>query len=156
MMSMEPIILSINISKGGIPKLPVNEIFVHQAGLEGDGHNHDKHYRPTQAVSIQDIETLQELIQEGYSLHPGATGENLTVQHLKVNCLPVGTILEFPSGLTIELTKVRQPCYVLDSINPRLKEDILNRCGMYAQVNAPGTIRAGDRLTIRKPHSPHK
>ena len=58
--------------------------------------------------------------------------------------MPLGTLLEFPSGLCLEITKVRKPCYVLDSIHPSLKEDIRGRCGLYAQVNRPGIIRVGD------------
>ena len=31
-----------------------------------------------------------------------------------------------------------------DSINPRLKEDILGRCGMYAKVLKEGTLAKGE------------
>ncbi|MBP9854166.1 MAG: MOSC domain-containing protein [Candidatus Omnitrophica bacterium] len=146
---MLPRIISINISKGGIPKLPVSSIVVTASGLEGDGHNHEKHNRPTQAISLQDIEKLEELKGEGYVLSPGETGENLTVKDLNVNALSIGSILEFSSGLVIEITKVRNPCYVLDQINPQLKTDIVGRCGMYAQVNRPGMIKQGDTITLR-------
>lgn len=55
----QPSVISINISKGGIPKLPVNSVRVSVKGLDGDGHNHEKHYRLEQAVCIQDIEMLE-------------------------------------------------------------------------------------------------
>ncbi len=89
-----PKVVSINISKGGIPKFPVDSVRVQKSGLEGDGHNHEKHYRLEQAVSLQDVERLEEFHRKGYPLYPGATGENLTVQNLNVNNLPLGTILE--------------------------------------------------------------
>lgn len=143
-----PHIISINISKGGIPKHPVEFIRVLSTGLQGDGHNHEKHYRNEQAVSIQDIEKLEELSKEGYSLSSGATGENLTVRNLKVNELPIGTKLVFSQGLIIELTKVRKPCYVLDAIDSKLKEDIVNRCGMYARVIQEGNIQINDVITV--------
>ena len=147
----QPYIVSINTSKGGIPKLPVDSVKVLAAGLEGDGHNHEKHYRAIQAVSLQDMEKLEELQSEGYSLNPGSTGENLTVKNLDINSLAIGTILEFPQGLCIELTKVRQPCYVLDTINPKLKDDIVGRCGMYAKVLQEGMIQRGDVIKVVKP-----
>lgn len=150
-MKNEAKVVSINISSGGIPKLPVDSVWITKAGLEGDGHNHEKHYRPEQAVCLQDIEMLKQLQSEGYPLYAGTTGENLTVQGLNVNELPLGTILEFPEGLIIELSKVRKPCYVLDSINPQLKEDIIGRCGMYARVLKEGSIRIGDKILIEKP-----
>lgn len=143
-----PIVLSINISKGGIPKLPVDFIRVTSAGLEGDGHNHEKHRTSIQAVCLQDIEKLNELREEGYPLEAGTTGENLTMRGLDVNHLPVGTILRFSSGVVMELTKVRKPCYVLDAIHPKLKEDIVGRCGLYAKVLQEGALNTGDWVEL--------
>lgn len=148
-----PQIISINISQGGIPKLPVISTEVKFSGLAGDGHNHQKHYRPEQAVSLQDIEKLDELREEGYQLYAGATGENLTVKNLNVNDLPLGTVLKFSSGLALEISKIRKPCYVLDAIDPKLKEDIIGRCGMYARVIEEGAIEAEDFIEVAKPTS---
>jgi len=145
---MLPHIVSVNVSKGGIPKSPVSAVQVYATGLEGDGHDHEKHYRLEQAVCLQDIEKLDELRREGYVLYPGATGENLTVSHLNVNALAIGTVLEFPSGLKIQLTKVRTPCYVLDAISPQLKENMIGRCGMYAKVISPGPVNEYDIVKI--------
>lgn len=146
-------ILAINISSGGIPKTSVYSSYLTILGFEGDGHNHEKHRTPLQAVCLQDIETLTELRRDGYSLVPGQTGENLTVRNLAVNELPLGTRLEFSSGVILEVTKVRKPCYVLDSIHPKLKEDIANRCGIYARVMQEGRLTIGDSICIAKPAS---
>ena len=143
-----PFVLSINISKGGIPKLPVDSIQVTSSGLAGDGHNHEKHQTPLQAVSLQDMEELTRLCEEGFSLSAGTTGENLTVRNLNVNRLPIGTILEFTSGIILEVTKIRKPCYVLDAIDPKLKEVIVGRCGIYAKVLKEGTLTMGDQVRI--------
>lgn len=140
----KPTILPINISKGGIPKLPVQFLYLNIVGFDGDGHNHEKHRTPMQAVCLQDIEKLDELRDEGYPLEAGTTGENLTMRDLHVNHLSVGTVLRFSSGVVIELTKVRKPCYVLDAIHPKLKEDVVGRCGMYAKVLHEGALHAGD------------
>lgn len=149
-----PIVLSINISKGGIPKLPVNSTRITSAGLEGDGHNHAKHNTPFQAVCIQDLEKLEELRQNGYPLSPGQAGENLTVENLHVNNLPLGTILEFSGGVILEIFKVRKPCYVMDAIHPQLKEDAVGRHGMYAKVLQEGIVKANDSITVIKPAPP--
>ena len=147
------IILSINISKGGIPKSPVSSVRVNFAGLEGDGHNHEKHYRPTQAVCIQDAERLEELCAKGYPLVPGAAGENLTVRGLNVNALPAGTVLEFSGGVVLEITRSRPTCYVMDQIHPKLKEDATDCHGMYAKVLEEGTVRINDSIKAIKPAS---
>ncbi len=144
-------ITSINISRGGIPKKPIRSVFIHEGGLEGDGHNHAKHYRPAQAVSLQDMETLAELNAEGFPLTAGMTGENLNVRHLYVNALPVGTRLFFTGGVAIEITRKRPPCYVLDAIDPRLKKAIAGRCGVYAKVVQGGRLDCGASVNIQLP-----
>lgn len=146
-----PTVISINVSNGGVPKLPVEQVYVSQSGLEGDEHNHEKHYRPTQAVCIQDIEQLNALSELGYPLGPGTAGENLTVKNLYVNSLPVGTILEFSGGLILEITRCRPTCYVMDQIHPKLKEDATDRHGMYAKVNQPASLSVGERIKVKKP-----
>ena len=143
-----PRVISINISKGGIPKLPVSNVRITEQGLEGDEHDHQKHYRLEQAVSLQDMEMLEQLQREGYPLQAGTTGENLTVKNLNVNKLPVGTRLRFGGGVVLELSKVRKPCYVLDSINPRLKKDIVDRCGIYAKVIVTGILTQNTAIYI--------
>jgi len=146
--SSAPQVISINVSRGGIPKLPVDSIRVTSTGLEGDGHNHAKHNTPLQAVCIQDLEKLKELSQTGYPLSPGQAGENLTVEHLHVNELPIGTVLEFSGGVILEISKVRKPCYVMDAIHPKLKEDAVGHHGMYTRVLRAGILNQGERIEV--------
>jgi MOSC domain-containing protein YiiM len=143
---MTPHVVSINTSKGGIPKLPVESTRLTFAGLGGDGHNHAKHNTPLQAVCLQDLEKLEELGDNGYRLIPGQTGENLTVKGLNVNQLPLGTVLKFSGGVVLEISKVRKPCYVMDAIDLRLKEDVLGRHGMYAKVLHEGFLKVGEEI----------
>lgn len=145
-----PIVLSINISKGGIPKLPVESVRITASGLEGDGHNHAKHCDPVQAVCLQDVEKLAGLKSRGYDLFPGAGGENLTVRNLDVNNLPPGTVLAFSGGVVLEISKVRKPCYVMDAIHPSLKEDAVGRHGMYARVLKEGIVNNGETIHVIK------
>lgn len=150
------LVVSINISNGGIPKRAVPFVRILSSGLEGDGHHHAKHCRPEQAVSFQDVEKLAELRNEGYSLYCGGIGENISVAHLNVNSLGLGTILNFSGGIQLEITKIRNPCYVLDAIHPRLKEVIIGRCGMYAKVLKEGMLRVGETIEVLLPMSvPH-
>lgn len=144
-----PQVAAVCISGGGIPKLPQTSATVTFVGLAGDGHDHAKHNSPLQAVCLQDLETLEDLTKEGFALKPGTTGENLTVRDLKVNHLGAGAILEFSGGVVLELTRERKPCYVLDAIDPRLKEVIAGRCGFYARVLREGLIQAGDIIQVR-------
>ncbi len=56
----------------------------------------------------------------------------------------------FSGGVILELTKIRKPCYVLDAIDPRLKEVIIGRCGFYAKVLQEGLINTGDNIFIKE------
>jgi MOSC domain-containing protein YiiM len=138
-------VISISTSKGGIPKIPINDVVITFAGLKGDGHNHAKHNSPLQAVCLQDFELIQEVSRE-IPLSFGTIGENLMVRGLNVQRLPLGTVLTFEGGVVLELTKVRMPCYVLDSIDPRLKELLIGRCGMYAKVIREGLLKRGEAI----------
>ncbi|MCZ6837008.1 MAG: MOSC domain-containing protein [Planctomycetota bacterium] len=148
-----PSVLSINLSKGGIPKLPVDAANVTLAGLEGDGHDHDKHNTPMQAISLLDVEDCEDLQNEGFDVFPGATGENITCRGLSVDDLTIGDRLHFSGGVELELTKKRKPCFVLDSIDPTLKDVFGGRCGFLAKVITMGTIRTGETIDVQ--HTDH-
>ena len=141
-------VVSVNTSPGGIPKLPRDRCLVTIAGLEGDGHNHEKHRSPLQAVSLIDEEILEAMQDEGHDLQPGMLGENLTLRGAAIQLLGLGDRLRFSSGLEIEITKVRPPCYVLDELDPILKKIMWNRIGMYARVLHEGEVASGDSLEI--------
>ena len=143
-------VVSVNTSPGGIPKLPHPSRMVTCAGLEGDGHNHEKHRSPVQAISMLDIEILQAIEPEGHRLVPGAFGENLTLSQAAIQMCGLGDRLLFPSGLELEITKVRNPCYVLDAISIELKRTMWNRLGMYAKVLTEGKVHQGDVFIVHR------
>jgi MOSC domain-containing protein YiiM len=144
----EGTVLAVCISKGGVPKLPVESARVTVEGIVGDGRDHAKHAKPTRAVSIQDDELLAELRAEGYPVEHGSMGENLTVRGLDVQHLAPGTQLALSGGVVLELTEVRKPCFVLDPIDPRLKEAVVERCGFMAKVVKEGELRSGEVIRV--------
>jgi MOSC domain-containing protein YiiM len=145
-----PTVVAVNLSAGGIPKRSVSETRLTFEGLEGDLHEHEKHRRTDRAVSIQDLELLDDLRSEGYAVGPGLMGENLTVRNLQVQSLATGDRLQFDSGAVLELTSVRKPCFVLDQIDPKLKEIVIGRCGFMAKVIATGVLRPGQEITVQR------
>ena len=134
-----PQVVAVCLSSGGIPKTPVPIARLEEAGFDGDRHFHEKHSRPDRAVSILDAEVLEQLIREGFVLCPGAMGENLTVKGLDVQSLAVGSILSIGDAV-LRLEQPRKPCYVLDAIDPRLKEVVVGRCGYMASVLRGGVV----------------
>src|SRR5687768_18536145 len=87
-------VLSVNVSPGGVPKLPVSEARVTQGGVEGDRQRETTvHGGPTRAVSLLAIETIERVQADGHPIEPGSTGENLTTAGIEVGRLPAGTRL---------------------------------------------------------------
>lgn len=135
-------VVAVCTSGGSIPKQPLAGVEVTTSGLLGDGHAHAKHNRPERAVSLFDLEILTQLQKEGFPLYPGAIGENLTIAGLHVQGLPPGTLLKIGDVL-LRLEEPRKPCYVLDAIDPNLKDVIVGRCGYMASVKRGGLIEPG-------------
>lgn len=143
----EPCVVSVSISPGGIPKRPNAVGMLAKDGFVGDGRNHAKHLRPDRAVSLWDLEILEQLVAEGFALTPGAAGENLTIAALHVQQMTPGTLLRIGDAV-LKLEQPRKPCYVLDAIDPRLKDAILGRCGYLASVVKEGMIAPGMAIAI--------
>jgi len=140
-------VIAISISPGGIPKAPQSDAWLTVDGFIGDGRNHTKHIRRERAVSLLDDEILEQLQEEGFCVAPGVIGENLTLRGVHVQAMSAGALLRV--GQTIlRLEEPRKPCYVLDVIDPRLKEVIVGRCGYLASVVRGGMLLPGAAVEV--------
>jgi len=140
-------LLSVNISTGGIPKLPQQRVQVTEAGLEGDGQAHSKHTKPTRAVSLLEAEVLEQLREEGYFVAPGVLGENLTTAGL-YGRVAAGDHLVFSGGVELRISEARKPCFVLDAVDPNLQKATVGRLGWLASVLTPGSISPGETIEV--------
>ena len=105
-------IVSINISKGGIPKLPVPSIPLTMDGLQGDGHNHEKHRASFQAVCLQDIEKLEDSIYSKFDsvydafIEIGRNGIE-SIKELKIPKKTASVIEEICSKIKLPSVEIR-------------------------------------------------
>ncbi len=151
-------LLQINVSDGGVPKLPVPAARVTSDGVEGDRQRGvTVHGGPHRAVSILGIEAIQRVAAEGHPIEPGSTGENLTTEGFDVSALAVGSRLAIGAGVVLELSSVANPCR---TIRDSFADQRFGRLGakahpldsrMYARVIRPGTVRAGDPIRVSPP-----
>src|SRR5262249_24993199 len=75
-----PHVHQINVSDGGLPKMPVLEATISETGVEGDRQrNRSLHGGPDRAVCLFSLEIIERLQDEGHSIQPGSAGENLTL-----------------------------------------------------------------------------
>jgi MOSC domain-containing protein YiiM/GNAT superfamily N-acetyltransferase len=151
-------VLQVNISPGGVPKLPVERAWVGPLGLDGDAHHHATvHGGPHRAVALLAIEAIERVQADGHPIEPGSVGENLTTSGIELARLAVGTRLAIGDDLVLELSAPANPCNVIEGSFREGKSgriSILTHpddSRMYARVLAEGEVRPGDWIRVLPP-----
>ncbi|HUF91568.1 MAG TPA: GNAT family N-acetyltransferase [Candidatus Limnocylindria bacterium] len=151
-------LLHVNVSTGGVPKLPVSAARITRGGVEGDRQRAvTVHGGPHRAVSILGIEAIRRVAAEGHPIAPGTTGENLTVEGFDVSSLPVGTRLAIGDEVVLELASPTNPCRTIRHSFHDLRFGRLGISAhpadsrMYARVIHEGTVRPGDPISLSAP-----
>ena len=149
-------VISVNVSTGGLPKLPIDGAWVGTLGLDADGHESPNHGGPTAAVCLYSTEAIARVAADGHQAFPGAYGENLTVEGIDWGALRSGDVLEVgDDGLILELTQNAAPCakqarwFVNGEIERISVRRFPDDARWYARVLAEGRVETGDRLEVR-------
>jgi MOSC domain-containing protein YiiM len=151
------IVYRINVSAGGVPKLPVEEAVIGDLGVVGDAHNDkENHGGLRQALCLYSHEALQRLQAEGHPVVPGGMGENITLQGLDVADLHPGDSL-WLGEVEIEITGYASPCKTIagnfiDGKFTRVSEKLhIEDARLYARVLRGGRLRQGDPVRLADP-----
>jgi len=118
---------------------PVEQVELAVGGIPGD-----RHFAPESArqLLLLEAETVDAL-----GLQAGQVRENLTVGGLPLMGLLAGTRIRLGQA-ELEITKVCEPCSVMDTIRPGLQQELQGRRGMLARVVVAGVVRRGDRAAV--------
>jgi MOSC domain-containing protein YiiM len=145
----------INLSPGGVPKLPVPEAVVQTTGLVGDDHHDKKHHGgPDRALCLFSLEVINRLRADGHPIAPGTVGENLTLEGLDWPRLTPGTRLAFDRGVELEITSYTNPCSNIrnsfkDLEFRRIRHDLHpGDSRVYARVLREGRIATGETVRV--------
>jgi MOSC domain-containing protein YiiM len=142
------VVVQINVSPGGMPKLPGLFAQVSKHGLDGDRQKNLKyHGGPDRAICLFSEELYGELREEGVELVNGAVGENFTTRGVDLKAMKVGDRMRVGECL-IEITDVRKPCRSLNQWHPKLLGMMKGRSGWVAKVIEEGVVRAGDEIEL--------
>ena len=151
-------VVSVNVSPGGVPKLPVASAWVGTLGLDADGHTSPLHGGPIAAVCLYSVEAIERVAADGHQAFPGAFGENLTLEGIDFGALQAGDILTVgDDGLTLELTKYAAPCdkqarWFLEGRIGRISANLYPAdARWYARVLEEGRVGTGDRVEVAAP-----
>ncbi|HEX8730763.1 MAG TPA: MOSC domain-containing protein [Ktedonobacterales bacterium] len=146
-------IVQINISRGGVPKLPVTEARVRELGLVGDLHDDiASHGGPMRALCLYTMEEIERLQAEGHPIYPGAAGENVTLRGVALAELVPGTRLALGDEVVIEITGYTTPCKTIrEAFNDGDFSRISHKTHpgesrVYARVLREGVMRPGDAV----------
>jgi MOSC domain-containing protein YiiM/GNAT superfamily N-acetyltransferase len=151
-------VVQVNVSQGGVPKLPVEEARVGGLGVEGDRQREvTVHGGPHRAVSLLPIEVIRRVAAEGHPIAPGTVGENLTTAGIELATLPVGTRLAIGDDVVLELAAPANPC---ETIRGSFSDGRFGRLSIkkhpsdsrvYARVLAEGVVRRADPIVVLPP-----
>lgn len=114
-------------------------------GIQGDR----KGGNPKRQLNIMSTETMQELEREGYTITPGALGEQIIIDGLDVRELPIGSWLQIGSAAQVEVISLRNGCDRFEHIQGKPKAS--GRIGIMAGVVHGGSIAVGDTVKVIQP-----
>ena len=145
---------SINVSNGGVPKLPRDPAVVRAKGVEGD-RQRDLRYHggPTRAVCLYSLELIRALQAEGHAIDVGCIGENFTLSGVPWEKMVPGAKLEV-GEVRLELSAYAGPCnnlrpYFSDGDFARVSQKVNPGWSrLYARVLREGTVRVGDAVRM--------
>ena len=150
-----PHVNQINVSGGGVPKLPVWEAKVGERGLDGDRQrNLQVHGGPDRAVCLYSLELIEQLQKEGHPIDSGFSGENLTLSGLDWDLVRPGVQLTIGPDILLEVTSYTTPCihnkrWFRDEDFSRISQKLNPGWSrVYARVLRGGVVRPGDAVEI--------
>jgi len=121
-----------------------NALLTVEHGIDGD----QKGSNPARQLNIMSYETLAELEDEGFKIHPGQMGEQIILKGINVNSIPVGERIQLGDEACIEVVSYRNGCDRFEAYQGKPRTDAKDRLGIMAKVVTPGTIKVGDSVKI--------
>jgi len=149
------VLVSINISGGGVPKRRVADAKVSLLGLLGDAQNDTKgHGGPERALCVYSLERIHSLQQEGHPIDVGTVGENVTVDGIDWDLVVPGVQLKVGDEVLLEVASFTNPCKTIkasfiDGRFVRIAQKLHPGWSrVYARVLSEGEIHFGDPIEV--------
>lgn len=157
-------------------KLPVESVqLIDNEGVESDAHcgmqvkhrvlvQRDPEQPNLRQVHLIQAELFDELKKKGFTVTPGALGENITTSGVDLLALPQQTRLVFSGGAELRVTGLRTLCSQLNKYQHGLTSALVERdangslifkAGIFAVVEKGGEISTGEAFEVVLPPEPH-
>ena len=140
-----PKVVAICISdRRGIQKKAVKSaVFLENFGIEGDAHGGKWHRQ----VSVLQHEAIEDFKARGAEICPGAFGENLIIDGIDFEHLPIRSLLKI-GDVVLEATQHGKECHTHCQIYHKMGECIMPRLGTFFEVRHGGEVKVGDEVKI--------
>ncbi len=147
-------IVGLFISKGGVPKLPIETATIKTLGIVGDKQRDLRYHGGTErALCLYSLEVIEMLQAEGHPIAPGTTGENVLMSGLDWSLVKSGVKLKM-GGVVVEVMLPATPC---KTIIASFKDGDFMRVHhkkapddsrVYVRVLDEGDLHIGDEVSI--------
>lgn len=145
-------------------------------GVEGDAHcgatvkhrsrvAQDATQPNLRQVHLIHSELFAVLGEAGFTVPPGAMGENITTEGIDLLALPTGTRLQLGNDAIVEITGLRNPCGQINTYQSGLLSAVLDRdeagnvvrkAGIMGIVLVGGDVAPGDTIAVELPPLPYR
>ncbi|AYE35759.1 MOSC domain-containing protein [Clostridium septicum] len=141
---MNKLIAICTSEKKGTAKVMVNEVnVIEDFGIEGDAHAGKWHRQ----VSLLALEKIENFRSKGANVNFGAFGENLVVEGIELNKLPVGQRIKV-GEVELEVTQIGKKCHDKCAIFYQVGQCIMPTNGIFTKVIKGGKIKVGDECIL--------
>ena len=147
-------IVSLNVSeKTGTRKKPVERFRLEEGkGVAGDAHEGLIENRQVSFLAMEEIEGASATLCGAYGkrddalseLKPGDFAENVTTRGVRLDELPLGTVIEL-GGAVLELSKIGKECHAACEIRRLVGDCVMPKKGVFARVVKSGEVSNADR-----------
>lgn len=151
------IVVQLNTSRGGVPKVPVDKVDVDFRGVAGDVQATRRHHgRPWQALCIWSAEVIDDFADCGHPISRGSAGENITVTGVDWARVRPGVAIAVGT-VRCEVVAYALPCaqnarWFLDGDFNLMHHRNGPVSRVYALVVRPGIIATGDSVVVMPSH----
>lgn len=136
-----PVLLSLHAEGAAFAKTRVASLRL-QAGFGAIGDRHAGR-DPERALLLTSAATYDDLRRRGLELRYGDLGENVVIEGVQVEALPLGTRLRCGEAV-LELSRPCPVCARLVTLHPYLPKWLHHRRGVYARVLKSGVVCEGE------------
>lgn len=125
--------------KGTVKKRIAEGNLVEGFGLEGDAHGGNWHRQ----ISLLEVTKIDDFNKEGGNVVFGDFGENIVIEGIEVDKLPIGTQIKIGEAV-LEVTQIGKKCHNECEIFHRVGRCIMPVYGTFAKVIKGGHIKEND------------